>query len=197
MEPGDSRLTDTLSMLMAHPEMLRGFASLIGGMGAGGRNGDSGIPDTGRQPTAGDREPGVGGTGGDSGAESSGTGDRQSSRDRLSEIIDSVVAQGNAASAGDRATFSADAGADETGGYGRESAGGAGADGASVAAGAFSGGSSGGKRQFRLPGDKRLTLLVALKPYLSPRRAAAVDSMVRFGKIGELLEGFLPGNGGK
>ena len=239
MEPGDSRLTDTLSMLMAHPEMLRGFASLIGGMGAGGRNGDSGISDTGRQPTAGDRKPGVGGTGGDSGAESSGTGDRrphgngqfsdprqpsgegqpfsgeppfsdrrspgdrqssydrQSSRDRLSEIIDSVVAQGNAASAGDRATFSADAGADETGGYGGESAGGAGADGASVAAGGGSGGNSGGKRQFRLPGDKRLTLLVALKPYLSPRRAAAVDSMVRFGKIGELLEGFLPGNGGK
>lgn len=82
-------------------------------------------------------------------------------------------------------------------GYGGESAGGAGADGASVAAGMFSGGNSGGKRQFRLPGDKRLTLLVALKPYLSPRRAAAVDSMVRFGKIGELLEGFLPGNGGK
>lgn len=239
MEPGDSRLTDTLSMLMAHPEMLRGFASLIGGMGAGGRNGDSGIPDTGRQPAAGDRKPGVGGTGGDSGAELSGTGDRrphgngqfsdprqptgeghpfsgeppfsdrrssgdwqssydrQSSRDRLSEIIDSVVAEGSAASAGDRETFSADAGAGETGGYGGESAGGAGADGASVAAGVFSGGSSGGKRQFRLPGDKRLTLLVALKPYLSPRRAAAVDSMVRFGKIGELLEGFLPGNGGK
>lgn len=215
MEPGDSRLTDTLSMLMAHPEMLRGFASLIGGMGAGGRNGDSGIPDTGRQPTAEDRKPGVGGTGGDSGAESSGTGDRrphgngqfsdprqpsgdrQSPRDRLSEIIDSVVAEGSAASAGDRETFSADAGAGEIGGYGGESAGGAGADGASVAAGVSSGGSSGGKRQFRLPGDKRLTLLVALKPYLSPRRAAAVDSMVRFGKIGELLEGFLPGNGGK
>ena len=197
MEPGDSRLTDTLSMLMAHPEMLRGFASLIGGMGAGGKNGDSGISDTGRQPTAGDRKPGVGGTGGDSGAESSGTYDRQSSRDRLSEIIDSVVAEGSAASAGDRETFSADAGAGETGGYGGESAGGAGADGASVAAGVFSGGSSGGKRQFRLPDDKRLTLLVALKPYLSPRRAAAVDSMVRFGKIGELLEGFLPGNGGK
>lgn len=203
MEPGDSRLTDTLSMLMAHPEMLRGFASLIGGMGAGGRNGDSGIPDTGRQPAAGDRKPGVGGTGGDSGAELSGTGDRQSSydrqssRDRLSEIIDSVVAEGSAASAGDRETFSADAGAGKPGGYGGESAGGAGADGASVAAGVFSGGSSGGKRQFRLPGDKRLTLLVALKPYLSPRRAAAVDSMVRFGKIGELLEGFLPGNGGK
>lgn len=233
MEPGDSRLTDTLSMLMAHPEMLRGFASLIGGMGAGGKNGDSGISDTGRQQTAGDRKPGVGGTGGDSGAESSGTGDRrphgngqfsdprqpsgegqpffgeppfsdrrspgdrQSPRDRLSEIIDSVVAEGSAASAGDRETFSADAGADEIGRYGGESAGGAGADGASVAAGVFSGGSSGGKRQFRLPGDKRLTLLVALKPYLSPRRAAAVDSMVRFGKIGELLEGFLPGNGGK
>lgn len=227
MEPGDSRLTDTLSMLMAHPEMLRGFASLIGGMGAGGKNGDSGISDTGRQPTAGDRKPGVGGTGGDSGAESSGTGDRRphgngqfsdprqptgaghpfsgeppfsdrrSPRDRLSEIIDSVVAEGSAASAGDRETFSADAGAGETGGYGGESAGGAGADGASVAAGGVSGGNSGGKRQFRLPGDKRLTLLVALKPYLSPRRAAAVDSMVRFGKIGELLEGFLPGNGGK
>lgn len=197
MEPGDSRLTDTLSMLMAHPEMLRGFASLIGGMGAGGKNGDSGISDTGRQPAAGDRKPGVGGTGGDSGAELSGTGDRQSSRDRLSKIIDSVVAEGSAASAGDRETFSADAGAGEIGRYGRESAGGAGADGASVAAGGVSGGNSGGKRQFRLPGDKRLTLLVALKPYLSPRRAAAVDSMVRFGKIGELLEGFLPGNGGK
>lgn len=133
--------------------MLRGFASLIGGMGAGGRNGDSGISDTGRQPTAGDRKPGVGGTGGDSGAESSGTGDRRphgngqfsdprqptgeghpfsgeppfsdrrSPRDRLSEIIDSVVAEGSAASAGDRETFSADAGAGETGGYGGESAG--------------------------------------------------------------------------
>lgn len=47
------------------------------------------------------------------------------------------------------------------------------------------------------PEDKRLALLIALKPYLSPRRANAIDAMVRFGRIGELLEGLSPGKGGK
>lgn len=231
MEQGDSRLTDTLSMLMQHPEMLRGFASLLGGMNMSGGNSGNGASGTGRQPADGNGW-NTAGTTGVSGAGTSGfgegqfpdnrqspgagqsfpgetafrdgrlSGDRQSPGDRLSEIIDSVVAEGNAAHSGGGETFLSGAGADgeissggsdvrgQVGGDGEK-------DGVGVAAGAFSAMGGGGKRQIRFPGDKRLTLLVALKPYLSPRRAAAVDSMVRFGKIGELLEGFLPGNGGK
>lgn len=41
------------------------------------------------------------------------------------------------------------------------------------------------------PHNKQLALLVALKPYLSPNRAAAVDAMVRFGKLEELFGGLL------
>ena len=36
--------------------------------------------------------------------------------------------------------------------------------------------------------DKRTALLVALKPYLSPRRCEAVDYMIRLSKLGDLLK---------
>lgn len=178
----DNRFSDVLSMLMKNPELLRGFASMLGGM-----NGGTGMGTTANMSRVSDEEAGHIA---ESDVETADSRNTQSGGDRLSEIIDSVIAE-------DRSRGRAG----EAAGQPAPSDTGPGADNPGVAAGAFgvSGthGTRGGKRQFPVSGDKRLALLVALKPYLSPRRAAAVDGMVRFGKIGELLEGFLPGNGGK
>ena len=37
-------------------------------------------------------------------------------------------------------------------------------------------------------GDRRITLLLALRPYLSPRRREIVDYLIRMNKLGELFK---------
>ena len=51
----------------------------------------------------------------------------------------------------------------------------------------LSGGGAKGQGSSAVPSDKRTCLLLAIKPYLSPERCEAIDYIVKFSKLSEIL----------
>lgn len=48
---------------------------------------------------------------------------------------------------------------------------------------------SGGGSQGARANDRHTALLLAIKPYLSPKRAELIDDLIKLGSVGELLRG--------
>ena len=195
MDTGDNRFAQMLELFSKNPRLLRGLASMFasGAGDAGSTSSASGDPPdlSGLVTRLGPLLGALSSSGGTD-TPASASQDEEPAPNALMNAIDSVLGGSAATSAGGSEDApSSDAERESPQGEGERA----------VPAGSFGGfggfGGHGGKRPIRFPCDKRLTLLIALKPYLSPRRAAAVEQMVKFGKIGELLEGLLPANGGK